>query len=53
MSYSIVNVHVEENYYEEVARFKNYDDADAKYDEWSEKLPHAWLEIVQTQTIKN
>lgn len=47
MSYHIVNLHPYEDGYKEVVEtFDYYEDADAKFDEWSERLPHAWLEIV-------
>jgi len=52
MVYHIVNVFPEYDYddndkqYEIIETFKSYESADAKFDEWSEKLPHAYLEIV-------
>ena len=53
MIYHIVNISPEYDYddndtsqYEIIETFASYDDADAKFDEWSERLPHAFLEIV-------
>jgi len=49
--YHIAIVHPEEDYFESVASFKSYDAADAEFDDWSEKLPHAWLEIVTPDKV--
>ena len=46
MSYSIVNFCEEQM--EIIKTFDSYEAADAAFDEWSERLPHAWLEIVST-----
>ena len=46
MSYSIVSFHEEQ--LEIIKTFESYEDADAAFDEYSERLPHAWLEIVST-----
>lgn len=50
--FHIVNFFPEYDYddsngnYEIIETFASYDDADAKFDEWSERLPHASLQIV-------
>ena len=49
--YHIAIVHSEEDYYESVASFKSYEDADAEFDGWREKLPHAWLDIVTSDQL--
>ena len=46
MSYCIVNFCEEQ--LEIIKTFDSYEDADAAFDEYSERLPHAWLEIVST-----
>lgn len=50
--FHIVNFFPEYDYddsngnFEIIETFASYDDADAKFDEWSERLPHASLQIV-------
>lgn len=46
MSYSIVNFCEEQM--KIIKTFDSYEAADAAFDEFSERLPHAWLEIVNT-----
>lgn len=46
MSYSIVNFHEEQM--EIIKTFDSYEAADDALDSWCDKLPHAWLEIVNT-----
>lgn len=50
MSYSIVRFQNEQ--LEIMATFKSYDAADDALDSWCDKLPHAWLEIVNTAEAK-
>lgn len=50
MNYHIVNVIPENEGYEIIQTFASYEDADNKFDEWSEKLPHAFLEIVYDES---
>ena len=50
--YHIVNISPEYDYddrngnYEIIQSFDSYDAADDRFDYWSERLPHAFLEIV-------
>ena len=50
MSYSIVKFN--ENKLEILETFNSYDAADEKYDDWADKLPYAWIEIMKTAEVK-
>lgn len=46
--YHIVNISPESDCEDReiIQTFASYDEADARFDYWSERLPHAFLEIV-------